>query len=397
MEDEGGEQSSLLVRAAGTLVSPLPEGMLVKLPLLASDPNSGATIGFLPVWVLRDPSSGRIRMMHAPSITYNKTFGVTPTYRLYYFPTPVSELIARVSYSTTVNRDAVLQYTDPNLFDRGDYLLARIFFFRDGSERFFGFGPDSGEGAQSNYTQESLGYRFRFGLPMDKDSKFRIFAAHGLRFDTTENGPVPGIAGINQNFPGLGNQVSQQTTYFGLGSEYDTRDSGATTTKGMLVQTFGHYFGKSLGNEGEFELVGFDVRNFVHPADWFILATQVHAEHRFGYGIPFYDQAQLGGKYSLRGFGEGRFVDRGTSWVNVETRFLALKDQVGKFPIEVWLDPFYSSGTVYHDPQGITQNQWHNVVGLAFRAVARPQVVGSVDLGWGGEGTAIFSDINYSF
>ena len=35
--------------------------------------------------------------------------------------------------------------------------------------------------------------------------------------------------------------------------------------------------------------------------------------------------------------------------------------------------------------------------GLGFRAIAKPFIVGYVDIGYGGEGIAIFSGINYPF
>jgi hypothetical protein len=37
------------------------------------------------------------------------------------------------------------------------------------------------------------------------------------------------------------------------------------------------------------------------------------------------------------------------------------------------------------------------VFGTSLRAVAKPQVVGSLDFGVGREGLAVFMDINYSF
>ena len=39
----------------------------------------------------------------------------------------------------------------------------------------------------------------------------------------------------------------------------------------------------------------------------------------------------------------------------------------------------------------------HPVGGMGFRGIAEPFVVGYVDVGWGGEGAAVFSGINYPF
>ena len=39
----------------------------------------------------------------------------------------------------------------------------------------------------------------------------------------------------------------------------------------------------------------------------------------------------------------------------------------------------------------------HPVGGLGFRGIAEPFVVGYVDVGYGGEGVAVFSGIEYPF
>jgi hypothetical protein len=39
----------------------------------------------------------------------------------------------------------------------------------------------------------------------------------------------------------------------------------------------------------------------------------------------------------------------------------------------------------------------HKVVGIGVRGIARPSVVGYVDVGYGTEGIAVFTGINYPF
>ena len=40
---------------------------------------------------------------------------------------------------------------------------------------------------------------------------------------------------------------------------------------------------------------------------------------------------------------------------------------------------------------------WAVLLIIGFRGIAEPFVVGFVDIGWGGEGAAVFSGINYPF
>jgi hypothetical protein len=39
----------------------------------------------------------------------------------------------------------------------------------------------------------------------------------------------------------------------------------------------------------------------------------------------------------------------------------------------------------------------HAVGGIGFRGVTRPSVVGRVDIGYGSEGLAVFTGLNYPF
>ena len=61
------------------------------------------------------------------------------------------------------------------------------------------------------------------------------------------------------------------------------------------------------------------------------------------------------------------------------------------------LAPFIGLGEVFDNPQVAAARYARPVVGAAIRAVAKPQVVGSVDFGMGREGLSVFMDINYSF
>jgi hypothetical protein len=61
------------------------------------------------------------------------------------------------------------------------------------------------------------------------------------------------------------------------------------------------------------------------------------------------------------------------------------------------LAPFFDVGRVFHNPSEDFVTDLHPVGGMGFRGIAEPFVVGYVDVGWGGEGAAVFSGINYPF
>jgi len=128
-----------------------------------------------------------------------------------------------------------------------------------------------------------------------------------------------------------------------------------------------------------------------------VSAGRILFEQQYGDLIPFYLQSRLGGKETLRGFGEGRFTDKGRWVAGFEERIRI--DQISLMNVltEFELSPFVEVGSVFRKPNKIRRKDFEPVVGAAIRAVVRPQVVGSIDLGFGSDGLATFLNLNYSY
>ncbi len=65
--------------------------------------------------------------------------------------------------------------------------------------------------------------------------------------------------------------------------------------------------------------------------------------------------------------------------------------------VEIELAPFIDVGRVFDRTSTIPFEQLHKVYGMGFRGIARPFVVGYVDIGYGSEGAAVFTGLNYPF
>jgi hypothetical protein len=128
-----------------------------------------------------------------------------------------------------------------------------------------------------------------------------------------------------------------------------------------------------------------------------VFAVQGRYEQVLGSAPPFWLLPSMGGKYSLRAYGEGRYVDRGAATLNVEDRIKLYEAKSAGVTIEYQVAPFAGLGEVFDAPQAAAARDVRPVVGGAIRAVAKPQVVASADFGVGREGLAVFMDINYSF
>jgi hypothetical protein len=140
---------------------------------------------------------------------------------------------------------------------------------------------------------------------------------------------------------------------------------------------------------------------------WRRLTIAAHAYLQYlpaGNETPFWAMARLGGQESLlydqqtlRGYGVGRYVDNNLSVANVEFRTKIFEaDLFGTHGI-AQIAPFLEAGRVFHSASTDPFESLHPVGGVGFRAVAETFVVGYVDVGWGGEGAAVFSGINYPY
>jgi hypothetical protein len=122
------------------------------------------------------------------------------------------------------------------------------------------------------------------------------------------------------------------------------------------------------------------------------------------HGVPFWALSAIGGGDSvvggdqpLRGYGAGRFVDRNSFSGSVEMRRKVLTFDTTSTNIDVELTPFIDVGRVFARTSAFPLDQIHRVYGLGFRGIARPFVVGYVDIGYGSEGIAAFTGLNYPF
>ena len=391
----GKEETPKIVR---WMIKPLKRGIFIRLPIMDTDPNRGITVGIMPIWVFQGEKDDRIEQIHAPSLTYNKNFGLIPTYRYYFYPQDDATFIARASFSKD-EREALSEYEDGSVAGTDFDIALRLQYNVDAGQRFFGFGPDSPKAGESNYKEEYTQYKLGIGAPFAHGSPWRArFSKHYQSGRITE-GPLPNLPSFSSAFPGQISRRFSQINENRFGLDYDTRDHAVTTNRGVFVQTFAEYALKGYESQYDYSRYGLDAR-------WFrpwesdkdkVLAIQAKYEQLLGPPTPFWVQPHLGGKYSLRAYGNGRFIDRGMATINVEQRIKLAEAKAAGVTTELQLAPFIGLGEVFDNPNRAAARYARPVVGAAIRAVAKPQVVGSIDFGIGQEGLSVFMDINYSY
>jgi hypothetical protein len=379
--------------AVGLMTGTGENSIRVYLPALSTDPNSGATLGFMPVWLLQDERKV-IRHIIAPSVTHNGIFGVTPTIRYYHYPHPDAQLFFIGSKSQTTNERLTLRYIDPHfhgfLFVGGE-LSHQI----EGSNRFFGFGPNTPHSAESTYSLDESKTSLTLGVNLPLHSE--ILWTMTYRDVEIRKGPLGDLPQAQTAFPGASPDGHVPVVTERLSLIRDSRDSTVTPTEGTYFELYGDLSRKALGSTSEFTRYGVEGKAFLPNED----ASRVSAL-RFLYGLetgaaPFFEQFWLGGSSELRGYGDGRFVDRAMSLFNFEERIRVYRMRAFGVDTDFEFTPLFDVGSVFPDFRQFQLNDYHFVGGFGMRAVVKPTVVGLVDVGYGDEGLATFVSIDYPF
>ncbi len=374
----------------------------IPVPEIATDPNGGTTIGILPVFLFTD-TKNQIRDIFAPDINWNTTLGAGGNFRYLSYPSEDTNWYATAGGSQDIARHVDLDYqtgrTHQDLFT----LEGRFFFERDPTERFYGTGNGSSQGNQTNYTTQQLYGMASVGLNITE--KLQVQFMERPRWIRIYNGAFNNLPSIFQLFPNQkgingGSEVLSQ-----LMVQYDSRDSVDIPRSGGLYRIYGGFADRALGSSSSYTRFGYELRKYYTVDPRVTFAGHVFMEYEpAGNEMPFWAQARLGGDESLltdqetlRGYGAGRFVDNNLVVANVEMRTRVWDANLFGTHGTLEVAPFAEAGRVAHQLAYNPVSELHPVGGVGFRGIADPFVVGFVDIGYGGEGAAIFSGINYPF
>ncbi len=374
----------------------------IPVPEIAQDPDSGTTVGILPVWLFTDEQQ-RIKRIIAPDVLYNPNFGYGFHGRIYDYPSEDKQWSIEGGWKQRVERGLDLEYTLGRLREHRWSFNGSAVYDRGGASRFFGIGNATPQSNETNYTNEQELLQAQIGFNFTPTWQL-LYTARLRKVDITA-GTLDKIASIETRFPqvrGLGTNYEQLNR---LSIIYDTRDSFTAPRQGMAWVLYGGAASRSgFLNDSLYTEAGMDGRVF-WPLDLkTILATHVSLRYLpTTHHVPFWvlsnlggGQTTIGGAQPLRGFGEGRFYDRNAFSATVELRRTAFEfDAISHVEIEV--APFVDVGDVFHNGPTFPVRALHKVVGVGFRGIARPSVVGYVDVGYGTEGAAVFTGINYPF
>ena len=374
----------------------------IPVPEIATDPNGGTTLGLLPVW-LRTNDEHEIDRIIAPDVLHNSYFGYGMHARLYEYPSEDEQWSFVAGIKERVEREFDLEYQIGRARrDRWSF-TASLISDRSGTERFYGIGNDTPESAQTNYTAQQQLARGQIGLNLSHI--WQLAYTLRARFMDVLPGTLPGIESIQQSF---GNALLGNSREFlqRLSLTYDSRDDLTIPRRGMQwiaytgVATRDGFFNEQLYKEA-----GLDGRMFWPVFHDTVLAAHVALRYLLSdHNTPFWTLATLGGEDSavgseqpLRGYGAGRYTDNDGYATSLELRHTAFSFGAFATRVDIEVTPFVDAGRVFADSNTFPLAHVHAIGGVGVRGIARPFVVGYVDVGYGSQGAAVFSGIYYPF
>jgi hypothetical protein len=375
----------------------------IPVPEVATDPNGGVTYGVLPVWLFTDDKK-EISSILAPDINANSTLGPGGNFRYLAYPSGDTQWYAEGGGQEIIARNVDIDYQTGREHKKNWFSFeGRFFFEHDPTERFYGSGNHSHQGNQTNYTTKQIYGEAIFGLNLSE--KLQVSLMERPRYVRIGIGGFNSVPDISQLFPhqkGIngGSEVLQQAMV-----QYDSRDSVDIPRSGTLGRLYYGNADRRFGSSVSYNRFGGELRQYYTVDERITFAGHIFNEYEPADNeMPFWSQARLGGEESLladqetlRGYGAGRYVDNNLFVMNFEMRTRVWDKNIFGTHGILEVAPFAEAGRVAHEMNYDPFSDLHPVGGVGFRGIAEPFVVGYVDLGWGGEGAAIFSGINYPF
>lgn len=370
----------------------------IPLPVIAASPNEGVTTGALAAFLLHNKRD-EVTSLVAPQTNYNPNFGITYTLYGAFYPSNERSAEINLSHSSNVNEDYEAKIRDLTLLDGKLETNLFVYHFSDGSARFFGSGAGSSEKNETNFAGIESGFTYTGGYRLYKDISLqlgerlrRVRIAHGAF------GSIPFIQDrfIESDVPGINGFTAHAQKIALL---YNTLDSQSMPLSGLYGRISAEWSARNLGSSTDYLRCEAEAKGFL-PKDRenrFITAFRGLYSQVSGDNTPFLEQSIIGGETNLRGYGRNRFIDKASILFNLEERIRLFRWNLFDVNADWELAPFIDVGAVMGSLDSLSGHDFRFTPGIGIRAVVRPNIVGRMDIGFGGEGAAVFVGLGYPF
>ena len=376
---------------------------VLPVPLTAVDPNSGLTLGMIPTMLVTN-SHSEITDIIAPDILHNPYFGWGADGRILAFPSEDTQWSIVGGAEQHVESSLDLEYQTGLLRDTPLSLTVETLYDRSGTPRFYGIGNNSFQINQTVYIDQQVGAYTTIGWNITHAWQLAYsFAAKKVKVLGTT---LPGVPPITSRFQGTLGIGTTHELLNRIALVYDTRNDIVIPTSGMEIVAYGGVSSRNVQlDDSLFTEAGGDGKFYWSPYSSLVVATHVDLRYEpTTHHVPFWalsslggDESVIGGSQTLRGYGTSRFYDRNSFSANLELRQTVVSMDAFSTHIDIQVAPFFDTGRVFRSSNTFPIKHLHNVMGVGFRGIAPPSVVGYVDIGKGHDGIAVFTGIGYPF
>lgn len=375
----------------------------IPVPLIGADPDSGTTLGILPTWIVTNENQDITRII-APDINHNPNFGWGAHGRIFAYPSEDEQWSLMAGLKERVEREFDGEFQYGRARKKRWSFNASVIYERDGTPRFFGLGNRSVQSAETNYTSEQEVVQLQAGYNISKIWQL-LYTARARQVDVLP-GTLSGIPSIQERFPDQRGIGRFREALNRMSLVYNTMDDLTVPSHGMkLVEYAGIASRAGLVGDSLYTEAGFDGRGYFPVGQKTVIAAHMALRYLLSAkDVPFWalsslggDQSEIGGEQLLRGFGAGRYYDRNSLSMSAEVRRHIISFNAVSTHVDLEIAPFVDLGRVFGRLSTMPFDELHHVYGIGFRGIARPFVVGYVDVGYGSNGAAVFTGISYPF
>ena len=369
---------------------------IIVLPAISYDRNESYWVGAL-LPIINADTKGEIEDLFVPLYLHNRFIGETFSLNYYGYRADSIQYRAVVSYATKIERDFELSYENFGMHGGRFLLAAEGTWFKNAFTRFFGFGSNSSQQNETNYTSREGVIKLSAGVKVWPNAS--ILFTQRYRDVQVEDGVIPSLPQTRTLFPTVTGLEGAQILGQRLTFLYDTRDSQLTPTKGTSVVLYGEFNWNLIHDKPDrWFRYGLDARHLIpHVQGRAVFVPRFLVEAISGQEVPFYERAILGGENTLRAFGENRFIDNALLLLNVEERLQILRTQIFGTLIELELATFLDVGQVMSNFELMRLQQFQLNPGIGVRLLARPYLTVRMDFAYGKEGASLFVGLNYPY
>jgi hypothetical protein len=264
-------------------------------------------------------------------------------------------------------------------------------------EYFYGVGPDTSKGDATSYLMEATTVKTELGYSQNPSFGADVFFAY--KNVNIGRGRASGRGQIEAIFPGQNIIGLDGDEIISLGGkmERETRDQKDNSTKGHNLNLgFSYNEGVDGSNARYLKYEAEAIKHCRLWSDRRVFVTRVYAEHNdeiSGGEIPFHQMAKLGGygtrhgrSNTLRGFGRNRFFDSTAALFNFEYRYTVYNYREWKMDTVL----FWDEGQVFDEFSEFQLQDFRESYGIGFRVSLLNNVLMSLELAHGDEGTQFY-------